>query len=63
MFSTDFRCFHFQICEQTEGIGQTGKEGQMINLDLPNVIFFHIWILRGSGMLSLDCHTESADQL
>ena len=39
MFSTYFRCFHFQIWDQTEGIGQTGKEGQEINLDLPNVHF------------------------
>ena len=62
MFSTDFGCFHFQISDQTEEKGQTVQEHQVTNLDLPNVHFFHIWILRGHVMLSLDLHTKSADQ-
>ena len=62
MFSTDFRCFHFQIWDQTEGIGQTGKEGQVINLDLPNVHFLPYMDIKGCVMLSLDLHTKSADQ-
>ena len=37
MFSTDFVCFYFKTWDQTEGTGQTGKESQVINLDLPNV--------------------------
>ena len=44
-------------------MGQTGQEGEVTNLDLPMSIFFHIWILRGCIMFSLDIHTMSADQL
>ena len=51
MFSTDFRCFHFQIGDQTEGIGQTGKEGQVINLDILTAHFLPYMDLNGCGML------------
>ena len=44
------------------GIGQTGKEGQVINLDLPNVHFLPYMNVKGCVILSLDLHTESADE-
>ena len=47
MFSKDFRCFHFQTWDQTEGTEQTGKEGQLIKLDLPNVNFLPYMDIKG----------------
>ena len=40
MLNIDSWCFLFQIWDQTEGTGQTCKEGQLISLYLPNVHFF-----------------------
>ena len=52
MFGRDFRCFHFQIWDQTEGIGKKGKGGQLVNLDLPNVHFLPYMDIKGL------CHTQ-----
>ena len=52
MFSTDFRCFHFQNWDQTEGIGQTGQESQVINPDFPNVHLFPYMDVKGA------CHAQ-----
>ena len=41
---------------------QTGEEGQMINLDHPNVHYLPYMDVEGGVMLSLNLHTMSADQ-
>ena len=43
-------------------MGQTGEEGQVINLDLPNAHFLPYMDVKGVVMLSLDLHTMSTDQ-
>ena len=53
MFSTDFGCFHFKTWDQTEGTGQTGQEGQVMKLDLPNVHLLPYMDVKGV------CHAQS----
>ena len=62
MFSTDLVCLHFKTWDHTEGTGQTGQDGQVINLDLPNVHFVLYMDAKGCVMLSLDQYTMSSDQ-
>ena len=53
MFNTALRCFHFKIWDQTEGIKQTGKEGQVINHDLTNVHFLSYMDIKGVSCSAL----------
>ena len=62
MFSTDFVCCHFKTWDQTEGTGQTVKGVRWSTLTFLMSIYFHIWMLRGCVMLSLDLHIMSADK-
>ena len=64
MFSTDFVCFYFKTWDQTQGTGQTGHDGQVINLNLPNVHLLLYMDVKGCVMLNLDftpCQLISLD--
>ena len=52
MFQTDFKYFNFKFETRLRDMGQIGKEGQVINLDLPNVHFLPYMDVKGV------CHVQ-----
>ena len=62
MFSTDFGCFS---SKPKTRLRVQSRQARMLRWSTYNFlmfIYFHIWILRGCVVLSLDLHTMSTDQ-